>query len=497
MMELTKEVLNECCESLPKYSYNCIERADKDNGLVIYKYMLAMKAEKDLSVNYRKAVIANLSRLSQFHKNKPFKSMVRQDVIAFLNKYRKSDADDPMHQWKGSYNSLLTYFVSFFKWLYYPDEIDRTKPDVIKNIGRQKRREQSIYTADDLWTTENDDLFLKYCSSKRLKCYHIVSRDTSARPHEICKLKIRDIQFRQNPDGTQYAESLVNGKTGTRYVPLINSIPYIKDYLDHEHPQPTNQEAAFIAGIKKGLGRHMSSANITRLYVEQSKRFSSLCNNPNVPPEDKHKIAELLKKRWNPYIRRHSALTEKAANQSINPILEQHAGWVEGSSMKKRYVHHFGKKANNGILEAYGILPSNSNNELKLRVKQCPQCNEPNTPDSRFCAKCRMVLRYDGYQESIEKQKENDNKVQALEAQIKELASAYNTFTQAVRLDIDKIGNLVQSGKYKRISEEEFKNVKVGGIGFVGKEVIEGKEFIRDRIFLAPTASNKPCNESA
>ena len=41
-------------------------------------------------------------------------------------------------------------------------------------------------------------------------------------------------------------------------------------------------------------------------------------NNPNVPPEDKHKIKELLKKPWNPYIRRHSSLTEKST------ILKEH-----------------------------------------------------------------------------------------------------------------------------------------------------------------------------
>ena len=38
----------------------------------------------------------------------------------------------------------------------------------------------------------------------------------------------------------------------------------------------------------------------------------SYFRDPNVPEEDKQKIEELLKKPWNPYIRRHSALTEKS-----------------------------------------------------------------------------------------------------------------------------------------------------------------------------------------
>ena len=71
-----------------------------------------------------------------------------------------------------------------------------------------------------------------------MKCYHIVLRDISGRPHEILKLKIKDIVFKTSGN-SQYAEVLVNGKTGSRQIPLINSIPHIKDYLDNEHPSVT------------------------------------------------------------------------------------------------------------------------------------------------------------------------------------------------------------------------------------------------------------------
>jgi hypothetical protein len=50
-----------------------------------------------------------------------------------------------------------------------------------------------------------------------------------------------------------------------------------------------------------------------------------------------------------------------------------------------------------------------------LRPKQCPNCNEPNKPDSKFCAKCRMVLTYDAYNETLEKQQEKESEVQKLQ----------------------------------------------------------------------------------
>jgi hypothetical protein len=83
------------------------------------------------------------------------------------------------------------HLTRFFKWLYSPDiePTKRPKPPVIDNIVQLKRREASIYKPSDLWTEEDDALFLKYCPSKRIRCYHAVAKDTSCRPHEILKLK--------------------------------------------------------------------------------------------------------------------------------------------------------------------------------------------------------------------------------------------------------------------------------------------------------------------
>jgi hypothetical protein len=75
-------------------------------------------------------------------------------------------------------------------------------------------------------------LFLKYCPDKRLRCYHIMGRETSGRPHELLALKIGDIIF-HNSDGKIYATITIGkeGKTVPRTVPLINSIPY---YISEE-----------------------------------------------------------------------------------------------------------------------------------------------------------------------------------------------------------------------------------------------------------------------
>ena len=158
-------------------------------------------------------------------KEKPsrFQRLQTDDLLSFLNSFRKAEPIDPLHKWIGTYNYYLVIISRFFKWLYYPNlppnERQKLKPAVIQNLKRLPRKETSIYKPTDLWTQDDDQLFLKYCPSKRERCYHTISRDTGCRPHEILGLRIKDVVFKMAND-RQYAEVLVNGKTGSRCVPI-------------------------------------------------------------------------------------------------------------------------------------------------------------------------------------------------------------------------------------------------------------------------------------
>ena len=171
-------------------------------------------------------------------------------------------------------------------------------------------------------------------SKSLLETYGIITKD---------KKKYQDALRRQNSDRL-------------RHIPLIDSIPYLKDYLDHEHPQPPNPNAIFLCGSGKSLGRVLGISSLYRIYSDyKAYFFPRLLKDRNVPPEDKQKIRELLKKPWNPYIRRYSALTEKSKILKEH-TLRQFAGWTTGSNMPQKYLHYFGNEASESLLEAYGII---------------------------------------------------------------------------------------------------------------------------------------------
>ena len=406
----------------------------KENALTLASYIISMKSEINPSTNYRIDIIEKISRLSIYSGKTLFKDMTREQILDFLDNFRKPEASDPLHKWIGTYNIYRMHVVRFFKWLYYPDiePQKRPKPSVIENIPQLKRKEISIYKPSDLWTNEDDAIFLRYCPSKRIKCYHAVSRDTSCRPHEILKLRIKDIVFKTVASNHyQYAEVFVNGKTGSRHLPLINSIPYVKDWLDHEHPQSLNPNCIFLCGFGKSLGRALNTHSLRAIYEKYRQEFfPKLLQSPDVPPEDKAKIKELLKKPWTPYIRRHSAITEKSRILKEH-VLRQHCGWSIGSNMPQKYLHYFGNESNESILEAYGIIPKDQQSVDVLRLKQCPNCNEPNKPDSKFCAKCRMVLTYDAYNETLEGQKQKEDQLNTVQSQLNNMQSQIQSLMSA------------------------------------------------------------------
>jgi integrase/recombinase XerD len=387
----------------------------QDNVPIIVNYLKALGNEINLSSNYKRLNLTTLTYLSKFHSNKSFKEMTKDDMLLFLNSIRKNDVADPLHRWVSTYNLNLVVLTRFFKWLYCPDlsPKERIKPSCV-DLPTLRRKEQSVYKPSDMWTQDDDILFLKYCPSKRDKCYHAISRDSSCRPHELLKLKIKDIVFKI-AGNRQYAEVLVNGKTGQRHIPLINSIPYLKDWLA-DHPQSGNPHAVLICGLNKSLGRSIRIESLNHIYNAYKKQFfPRLLSNPNVSAEDKAKIAELLKKPWNPYIRRHSALTEKSKILKEH-TLRQHAGWSVNSNMHQKYIHYFGNESNESILEAYGLINKDKQEIDKLKPKVCPNCgnSSDNKPDSKFCMKCRMVLTYDSYNELLQEKELKQSEVKIL-----------------------------------------------------------------------------------
>ena len=73
----------------------------------IRRYTLAMETEINPSKNYEQSIVSCLRALAKQTK-KSFENMTKEDIVLFLNSFKKSEPLDPLHQSIGTYN-LMPY----------------------------------------------------------------------------------------------------------------------------------------------------------------------------------------------------------------------------------------------------------------------------------------------------------------------------------------------------------------------------------------------------
>jgi len=93
------------------------------------------------------------------------------------------------------------------------------------------------------------------------------------------------------------------------------------------------------------------------------------------------------------------------------------------SHMAQKYIHYFGNESSESLLEAYGIVTKNNAGIDNLNRKVCPNCNEGNTQDTRFCNKCKMIMSYEGYQEALESQQKKEGELSTMKQQLNNMQS--------------------------------------------------------------------------
>ena len=133
--------------------------------------------------------------------------------------------------------------------------------------------------------------------------------------------------------------------------------------------------------------------------------------------------------------------------------------------MAQKYIHYFGNESSELLLEAYGIVTKNNIPIDTLNPKICPNCNEGNTQDAKFCAKCRMVLTYDAYTETLEEQKQQQqnaittqNQINSILEKMKLIEEEQNKI-RAIQQNIGKFKTSITDSK-GMTSEEILKRIE-------------------------------------
>jgi len=309
---------------------------------------------------------------------------------------------------------------------------------------KRSGRIRSKYKPSDLFTQEEVIEVINACDHPRDKALIVLQYDAALRPHELIKLRISDITFHD-----KYAQVTVpeDSKTGSRTVPIIFAFPFIREWLN-AHPLKNNPESyifvRYHGTIRSEKSKfpykpHMGHYNYHQLLLKLKGKLN-------------HK---LQKRYWNPYIFRHSGLTNMAKILKTDQKLKTYAGWTPDSPMASIYVHLSGKDINDDILQHHGLVEAKPN-EIKpvATIRECPRCNHINSITNRFCDKCSLALTMDAWEDTR-------NEDRQLKAEVEKLRSDKLDKQEIVSEVVDLILNKVGRFTKVKLAPQEMKEEEI------------------------------------
>ncbi|MCX6821798.1 MAG: tyrosine-type recombinase/integrase [Candidatus Aenigmarchaeota archaeon] len=264
--------------------------------------------------------------------NKPFGKVTKDDMIKLVGKIEETD----YAEWtKHDYKAIIK---RFYKWINndedYPDTVKWIKPTVRAN--HQK-------LPDDMLTADDIDLLISKANNIRDKALVCVLYESGCRIGEVLGIKIKNVSF------DEYSPILlVNGKTGSRRLRLIDKLGLLKTWLQ-AHPDKDNpDEYMFVSLARNRIKNKPIEYHAVVKILRELAKLSGI----------KHKV--------NPHNFRHSRATH-LANKLTEAQMKQMFGWTQNSGMASIYVHLSGRDLDEPLLKMSGLLDKETEKEEETK----------------------------------------------------------------------------------------------------------------------------------
>jgi len=136
-------------------------------------------------------------------------------------------------------------------------------------------------------------------------------------------------------------------------------------------------------------------------------------------------------------------------------------GWSRSGNTRQKYQHYYADDSFDAVLTCMdGLTPagmvqgSNKKKKDLLKPKQCPNCDESNKPESRFCSKCKFVLSFDAFNETMEESGKTKGELEDIKKKVDVLYRVIKSSQQLVEFhEDDKRMILLNNDMHKAAKE--------------------------------------------
>jgi len=348
-----------------------------DNAKLILDYDKEM-ARQSISIAARRIHLRALLNLTRMLK-KDWKNVTKKNIDDLVFQIMETYSDERGQETWSTFD-LKKVLKIFFRWYKLGSRSfkDVGDPQETKQV-RLKHVRDSL-AREDLITDVDLKEILKACGeNQRDRAFIDCHSEAGTRPTEILSLQIKHVKF------DKYGALLhVDGKTGSRPIRIIRSVPNLSRWLD-VHPFKDNSNAPLWIALKKEkFGNPLSYRSATKMVQSRSKMGG-------------------ITKKINLKLFRHSEATETAKFMTESQLRKRH-GWSSNSRMPERYVHIVNSDVDEALFEHYGIKKPKNPDKKTPRI--CTICKNPNSFDSTICSQCGKPLDLETAINEEEKQNE-------------------------------------------------------------------------------------------
>jgi integrase/ribosomal protein L40E len=254
----------------------------------------------------------------------------------------------------------------FIQWIKGYEWNSKEYPKSVKWLKSSVNKSKKL--PEDLLTKEEVRTLIGGTTCMRDRALISVLYESGCRIGELLSLKIKHVEF------DDYGGILiVNGKTGSRRIRIVSSVPDLSTWLDM-HPNKDNRESPLWICI--GSTNHGKELG----YRATTKMLSEVAEDVGV------------EKAVNPHAFRHARATH-LASELKEAQMKEYFGWTQASKMASTYVHLSGRDIDNAILKMHGIKQEEDEEKNgEIKVKECRFCHERNSFDSKYCRSCGKSL---------------------------------------------------------------------------------------------------------
>lgn len=317
---------------------------------ILNKFLNEKRAESQVKSvtlkNYEKSL-----NLLACHVKKDFEKITSADLKKFFGELEREREEGAV-----SDASIRLYRVcirAFYKWLDRGKK--RSRADWIKLSSVRTK-----ITSEDLLDEEEITRLINSAITLRDRALLSVLLESGLRKGELWGLNVGSVI----PVNYGFLLS-VEGKTGTRAIPLISSAGILGEYLS---TLPDDKSAPLWVSSR---GTRLSPGSIWRIVKTCTKRAG-------------------ISKRTYVHLMRHIRATE-LSTQLSDQTMKGFFGWKPTSNMPGVYSHISGKEVVREVLRVSGVNVEVKNNSLGQVI--CPRCKEANVSSNDYCSRCGLPLK--------------------------------------------------------------------------------------------------------